>query len=80
MSLVEKAEIIYKTFLACHSICKSHGYEHALLVLSNCRKALAAFSDNNTEQTIPIEDNLRISCELAALLHDADDHKLFPKN
>eukprot|EP00834_Sanchytrium_tribonematis_P005833 NODE_382_length_8372_cov_0.676538.p4 type:complete len:235 gc:universal NODE_382_length_8372_cov_0.676538:1637-933(-) len=50
------------------SVCSSHGLDHAKAVLYHVQMALK-------DTQVPID--LQQSIELAALLHDADDHKLF---
>lgn len=52
-------------------VCDSHGTDHALSVLQHAKNALSYY----TLQPFQHEAVL-----VAALLHDADDHKFFPKN
>ncbi len=49
---------------------ESHGITHALAVLSNLNKAILS-------SKIPIDDDVSLAMQLAALLHDADDRKYF---
>lgn len=56
-----------------NSVCKSHGLEHAITVMNHSVNALKV-----CKQTLDEETQLAII--LASLLHDADDHKFFPKN
>ena len=66
LPLFEQVERELKVLL--DTVCSSHGFDHAKAVLDHVDKALA---------TELIDDNLKICIRLAALLHDADDHKLF---
>ena len=50
----------------------SHGIFHALKVLEHTYRAL--------KQCPELTDNTKLAIMLAALLHDADDRKYFPKN
>ena len=51
------------------NVCSSHGLDHAKAVLNHVQLALA--------KDTSIDEELKFAIELAALLHDADDHKLF---
>eukprot|EP00835_Amoeboradix_gromovi_P002285 NODE_126_length_18761_cov_0.476262.p5 type:complete len:233 gc:universal NODE_126_length_18761_cov_0.476262:8995-9693(+) len=51
------------------NVCSSHGFEHAKSVLKHVQLAL--------EEHPELENETKLAIELAALLHDADDHKLF---
>lgn len=58
-----------------NSVCPSHGLQHAMAVVRHTEKALQAsgFLENMAQDEI-------LAVLLTALLHDADDRKLFPKN
>jgi uncharacterized protein len=56
-----------------NNVCKSHGILHAIKVMTNADNALSSAN-------FKINDNIKISVLLAALLHDADDKKFFPNN
>lgn len=55
-----------------NGICKSHGIDHAIEVCGLAVDALEAYPGNDL--------NRQLLVKLAALLHDADDHKFFPGN
>lgn len=58
-----------------NKVCPSHGLQHAKTVFKHTEKALQASG------LLPIMSKDEIlAVLLAALLHDADDRKLFPKN
>jgi uncharacterized protein len=58
-----------------NSVCPSHGLQHAMAVVRHTEKALQA---SGLLETMSNDEILAVL--LAALLHDADDRKLFPKN
>jgi len=58
-----------------NSVCPSHGLQHAMAVVRHTEKALQASGFLATMSNDEI-----LTVLLAALLHDADDRKLFPKN
>jgi len=62
-----------KDLLDDYNVCKSHGYSHAEEVFKNAMNALNSCTNNLDLKTIE-------TILLAALLHDADDKKFFPKN
>ena len=53
-----------------HKVGKDHDISHALLVINNCKNAILESKEKYSEE------NIR-NMLLAAILHDADDHKLF---
>lgn len=55
------------------NVCDSHNYEHAIAVMTHAHKA----TDVEETKLSPIEKRAIL---LAALLHDADDKKFFPKH
>lgn len=55
------------------NVCKSHGIDHAIAVLSHSIKALEAYDYG-------IGETEKLAVKLAGLLHDADDRKFFPTN
>jgi HD superfamily phosphodiesterase len=59
--------------LTTHNVCTSHGTRHAIAVSLHAINALK-------ENSYPITQTESLAIVLAALLHDADDHKFFPKN
>jgi uncharacterized protein len=62
-----------KKLLYKNNVCESHGIDHAIKVMNHATKALESFDYNLTQE--------ETKCVLlAALLHDADDSKFFPKN
>lgn len=56
-----------------HGIDDTHGVNHANAVLKHAQNALACAS-----YTTHLDRNTLLAIQLAALLHDADDHKYFP--
>src|SRR5579885_1293940 len=58
-----------------NKVCPSHGLQHAMRVVRHTENALLA---SGLLPTLSEEEILALL--LAALLHDADDRKLFPKN
>jgi uncharacterized protein len=56
-----------------NNVCKSHGILHAIKVMNNADLALSCAK-------FKIDDTIKLSILLAALLHDADDKKFFPNN
>lgn len=54
---------------------ESHGLLHMLIVLYHVSIALSTFKFSND-----ISEKEKIKIQLAALLHDIDDHKYFPNN
>jgi len=59
--------------LSAAQVCSSHGYEHALEVMRHAQLAIEA-------SPIPIPPLDALAILFAALLHDVDDRKFFPKN
>ena len=58
--------------LSLGDVCKSHGIDHAKQVLDHVQRALEVHQGD-------LDEERQILVLLAALLHDADDHKFFPK-
>lgn len=56
-----------------NNVCTSHGIVHAIKVMNNTEQALLCTN-------FKIDDSIKQSILLAALLHDADDKKFFPNN
>jgi uncharacterized protein len=54
------------------NVCSSHGLQHSQNVMNNAKQALKVETKLTQSQ--------RQAVLLAALLHDADDHKFFPNN
>lgn len=66
--IISKAKTSLGSFLT--GVCQSHGLDHSVNVLEHCEKALAS-----NIRPVSFEESVLLS--LAALLHDADDHKFF---
>jgi uncharacterized protein len=73
MGKVDDAAILLDAILAKHSVCKSHGIGHAKMVMMHAQRALRS-------SKLKISESERLAVLLAALLHDADDRKFFPRN
>jgi uncharacterized protein len=58
-----------KVYELLSNICPSHGYIHAITVMTHCEKA-SQYLDPKTKFLVTV----------AGLLHDVDDKKFFPKN
>lgn len=71
-AVIAKAKDLLKIHCDGAGIDDSHGTKHALAVLTHTEHALAAASFDMAESR-------KLSVRLAALLHDADDHKYFGK-
>jgi len=56
----------------------SHGLNHCLTVVGHMTNAIE--SDDNNSQEAKLPENRKLSLCLAALLHEADDHKYFKKD
>ena len=69
---VRRATELLAVVFATAGVDDSHGILHAQQVLRNLDAALAAAEH-------PISAERHLACRLAALLHDADDAKYFPK-
>jgi uncharacterized protein len=69
---LSEAESMLSSILEEAKVCVSHGIKHAVRVMTHVKRALAR------DKIIP--PNERLAILLAALLHDADDRKFFPKN
>lgn len=70
--IVRKARDALTVLCAEHRIPESHGMGHACRVLGHAEKALEAAE-------APVSAGRALAVRLAALLHDADDRKYFPK-
>lgn len=71
MEAILHAKAMVKDILA--DVCPSHGYEHALNVLNHYDNAMKYKPYSMKPADI-------VAGRLASLLHDVDDHKLFPNN
>jgi hypothetical protein len=71
--LVDCAKIHLKQILDEAKVPESHGLQHAEQVLNHMQQAL----DSNDDELYNISETRKLSCVLAALLHDADDRKYF---
>ena len=72
-SLINNAVELLSNIISKNTICKSHGINHMKTVLSNSQKAIES-------STFDLTESNKINIQLASLLHDADDLKLFPLN
>ena len=54
---------------------ESHGLAHCLTVLGHMKRTISA-ADNS----VTLTPEKQLALKLAALLHEADDHKYFPSN
>lgn len=70
-AVVEAAINGLRALCDAHGIDDSHGVSHASAVLAHADRALAAAE--------PLPASRGLAVQLAALLHDADDHKYFGK-
>ena len=73
MAEIYRALMLVKELCEKHNIEEGHSFSHATAVLSHVQNAF-----RSTPHTLTDEEKIEV--ELAALLHDVDDHKLFPKN
>lgn len=71
-----RAQTALEAFCTRHRIDPSHGSRHAGQVLNHARRAIQAVTASDREGWG--EDD-QLATLLAALLHDADDHKYFPR-
>jgi hypothetical protein len=70
-SYVQTSKPILKAFLEGHGVPESHGYDHALQVLSYCDEALGIADPAGW-------NDFHLAVGLAALFHEVDDRKYFP--
>jgi uncharacterized protein len=68
--ILEWASIFLKDVLNKANVDSGHGIDHALIVLNHAKSALDVTNERLTDPQI-------LAIQLAALLHDADDHKFF---
>jgi uncharacterized protein len=73
----QQVQIFYQVDHA-DRIQESHGFAHVLAVLRHAQMALLASS--SLPQQPPIGPKVSMQIQLAALLHDVDDHKYFPRH
>ncbi len=71
--ILDQAVEKVKTILEKQKICESHGFSHMYTVMQNAKSALVYHPT-----TLSMEIQLFVL--LAALLHDIDDYKFFPKH
>eukprot|EP00088_Acartia_fossae_P017513 TRINITY_DN19964_c0_g1_i1.p1 TRINITY_DN19964_c0_g1~~TRINITY_DN19964_c0_g1_i1.p1 ORF type:complete len:277 (-),score=35.44 TRINITY_DN19964_c0_g1_i1:306-1088(-) len=71
-AILEKTKTILRTFFEARKMPVSHGINHCTIVLNHMQEALKASELNLSK------DRCLTLC-LAALLHEADDHKYFPE-
>ena len=69
-------KMLAKLFLD-HNMPESHGLNHSKTVLAHMEKTLSGSEGPVTALLTP---GKKLSLRLAALLHEADDHKYFPDN
>ena len=70
--VLSRARELLLEHCSAHGVDDSHGVNHAECVLQHTKRALGAAKE-------PISEPRTLSVLLAALLHDADDHKYFGK-
>lgn len=70
--VLSRARELLQEHCSAHGVDDSHGVNHAECVLQHTKRALGAAKE-------PISEPRTLSVLLAALLHDADDHKYFGK-
>jgi uncharacterized protein len=68
----QQVQIFYQVDHA-DRIQESHGFSHVLAVLRHAQMALASLQP-------PVSPKVSMQIQLAALLHDVDDHKYFPRH
>jgi uncharacterized protein len=74
--ITSDAIILLRNLYEENHVPNSHGLEHARKVMQHARNAIIDdFSRGRTKS-----DDEELAIEMAALLHDADDRKYFPKN
>ena len=71
-AILARAESGLAALCTAHGIDDSHGIKHANAVLAHASEAVRAASP-------PLTEDRSLAVRLAALLHDADDHKYFGK-
>jgi len=69
--MLQTAKNLLKDLLESAHVDDGHGIDHAQTVLHHATRAL---------QLTNLPDETQLAIKLAALLHDADDHKFFPDN
>jgi uncharacterized protein len=69
----QQVQIFYQVDQA-DRIQESHGFSHVLAVLRHAKMALASLPQP------PVSPKESMQIQLAALLHDVDDHKYFPRH
>lgn len=72
--MLQAAAVRLKEILEEASIDGGHGFDHAVRVEYNVKRAL------ESDPTHQLDEDTRLAVRLAALLHDADDRKFFPEN
>lgn len=70
-NIITMEKYINKLDILLSHVCKSHGIEHAISVMNNAIEALKYIDILESDKKLVI---------IAALLHDADDHKFFPSH
>lgn len=71
--LMKVAGQMLEVVLVRRNVPNGHGFDHAISVLAHAINAISV-----TQQAL--SNDRKFAIELAALLHDADDRKYFPKN
>lgn len=74
-NVVKLAEIKLNALFTEVNMPVSHGLNHCLTVVGHMTKAIE--SDDNNSQIVKLSEKRKLSLCLAALLHEADDHKYF---
>jgi uncharacterized protein len=73
-NIVKQSELLLDKLFTEVKMPASHGLQHCLTVLGHMNKAIECNKDSETSK---LSETRKLSLCLAALLHEADDHKYF---